>query len=370
MDRTNTRVPYDKVYKAICDGLFIDYIFPIDKNDVLDFQQRLRDRIKDVFNVSTKPDYYDIGVLLFAYQTNPTILLTILDWDMFKDVFTTYLETNTILKENIIKPYRCICSKDISNLCYITDHNQIALLGNHCIEKNGGLMAEQLSIELSYECIGCTKRFSNESGYHTKRLCTICYKQGVKVYCLHCNRNKHCNSSQLCKSCSSTWYVCNKHPKIVLSILRHTKVTDCLLCNMELIREQDRISMEFCQQNKERQLMSLEDPINIKKEQERLRLIKESNQQIEERRLMSLEDKPTITPKESKRLLVKLPSDFQICFDCPTKLQISTIFIRCKPCYYKHINSSKPMITKCIDCKKLIPPTTYKTKCVQCFLKK
>lgn len=338
--RTNCKIPFGIVTAMFREGDFDEYRFPCNQYEVLDFQYTLRHRIVEVFpNINLKnpndyPSMYDISMLLFIYQTNNVEFETYTSWDNMKDTYTNTIHPHTPERLALIDEddtIHCLCGHVINELFFIEDAGQYLMLGNSCIEKNEGHLAEELKRFKSYTCTVCDETHIKQKG-HTIDVCARCVKYGPKIVCGKCRDTVRSNHPYLCTKCTKANMVCTIHPEVVMNSKKYVKGTDkCIKCSIEATRER-------AQETRECLLMFAEDPIRIYKvEQDRQRML------IFEEQL----EKTT-----------------QKCVDCPTRIPKSTFLIRCKPCYYK-TKPPKPM-TLCTICKKSTG-TDWKTKCSLCF---
>lgn len=363
MDRTNSSIDFTYALNMITSGVFSEYTFPSIIDDLLVFQQNLRDKIEESIPIEMikqlpnkrlyYPDYYDIGMLLFIYQTDNTLIDSrkIHSWDSMKDIYKTdkihYID---LLEDRFIDKlqddnYACLCGwHPIKYLCYIEDNGQHALLGSYCINKNQGSLKDQLKLATSYMCKSCNILYSNDAGDKSISMCQRCLNNGMKMNCSKCKGWKNCINN-LCNGCSKTWKMCSKHPTSIVSIKRNI----CLHCV-----KQDALEKE--NQYRERYMMYLEDP-----------LIKHKLKQQQEKRLadeiVQKEKADTYKAEQQKKIL----DTTQKCLDCPTRIMIHSYIVRCIGCYRKHLNPA--IVSECITCKIKIEPSTWKTKCRSCYLK-
>lgn len=297
MDRVNTSLAFETVLETIRNGTFDGYDFPESVVDVIPFQSELRTHINTVFNRNNMPTYYDVGMLLFIYQTTSSQLDEIDTWDKFKD---TVAVCSVVAVSNPEKNvYKCLCSQDICNQHWITSHSKYALLGSVCIRKNGGKLAEQMYIADHYNCIECNISVSNHGDYFHQKLCHNCY-DSPKSICVKCKKNLHCPNG-LCSSCKNTWTTCTVHPTVCLSIKRKQQCNHCIeqpsrerimmgqyddieqRWTRERIEERTRVERERFAESRERYIMAQCDDIEQQRTRERLERARLNREAKEER---------------------------------------------------------------------------------------
>lgn len=256
MDRVNTSLAFETVLEIIRNGTFDDYTFPEFMEDVPSFQAELRYHINKIFNHNLMPTYYDVGMLLFIYQTTPDQLHGIDTWNKFKDtVGVCYVQEIS----NPDKIYgNCLCGQEICHQYWITSHSKYALLGSVCIQKNGGKLAEQMYIADHYNCTQCNISVSNHGEYFHQKLCRNCYEY-PKSICVKCKKNLHCPNG-LCSSCKKTYIICKEHPTVCLSIKRNHQCNECI----------DTIRRVRLSESCERNMMGVYDYIEQRWTRERL----------------------------------------------------------------------------------------------------
>lgn len=364
MDRVNSNVEFTYALNMITSGVFSEYIFPSIIEDLLVFQQNLRDKINASIPIEIikqlpnkrlyYPDYYDIGMLLFIYQTDNALLNSgkIHSWDSMKDIYKTDkinyfdLQKDRFIDKQRDTNYSCLCGwTPIKHLCYIEDNGQYALLGSYCVGKNKGALKDQLKLATSYTCTSCHNLYSNDAGDKSISMCKRCINNGMKMNCLKCTEWKNCINN-LCNGCSKTWKICYRHPTSIVSIKRNI----CAHCV-----EQDALEKQT--EYRERYMMRIEDPL-IEHNMKQMKLRHDKLVQAE------------IDRQEAKKKAEqKILDTTQKCLDCPMRLTIHSFIVRCIGCYKKHRNPVAT-VSKCITCKTSIEPSTWKTKCRSCYLNK
>jgi hypothetical protein len=318
--RKNCKIPFGEVCRKIEDGSFGGYSFPSSIEDVPLFQNGLRTHINTIFpsvsidGLTDCPSRYDIGLLLYIYQTQPNLILSLQSWDNMKDYYKAKLYKQPL--SSCLN--QCLCSHIISQNYIIEENSKYIILGCVCIRKNGGALKDELDKLHSYSCIICNKLYKENNT--TNNICGRCTNKSRKNECINCKKTTNCDINKLCKRCRCYYNICNIHPIVTLSIARkHT----CYICREIENKKKQQERMDGIRQQREQQLMLDNDPIEIlriqkyKQEQidrdilykERMQQENKNNRDLEKKQLKILlqNDKMTnynlLIPFEKKDLL-------------------------------------------------------------------
>lgn len=186
ISRNNCKLDFEDVSYYITNNEFDEYIFPTTLEEVSAFQESLRNHINVIFpevgvsNAQDCPSRYDIGMLVFIYQTSPEIFTTIKSWNNMKDM---YVSTLVEYENQTVICGKCLCGQIICQNYFVETNGKYIILGSECIQKNGGALKTELDKILAYTCIGCDKTYKKKIS--NDNICKRCsnnpYKMRLKI---------------------------------------------------------------------------------------------------------------------------------------------------------------------------------------------